>query len=133
MESADWGSRKRSRWLLHFKGTESRGGRVMVRNRDDLRIVCRRRRRRLRPGRGFRQRHGHFFTTESPEDSAAGATGAAEDTHATMHQQLEALQRQIKALQGSIGLQPGLVMVPALGGAPLANPSRKTHSTLLLL
>ena len=52
------------------------------------------------------QGHDHFFTSESPEDSAAGATGAAEDTQATIHQQFEDLQRQIKALQGSIGLQP---------------------------
>ena len=41
-----------------------------------------------------------------------------------MHQQIEALQRQLKALQGSIGSVPKtkLALVQKLGGAQLANP-----------
>ena len=90
----------------------------------------------LGSGLTVQQGHGHFFTTESPVDSAAGAAentgsnegstagaaGATGDTRAAMHQQLEALERQISALQGSIGLKPRLAVVSTLGGAGLANP-----------
>jgi len=62
--------------------------------------------------------------TVANEDSTAGAAGAAKDTQAAMHQQIEALQRQLRALQGSIDFvpKPKLAVVRTLGGAQLAYP-----------